>query len=162
MKRQDRISKLIIAILVLNTVGGIVLALFMYSFITDPSSAFNRSLAIRIQTVMGQFRPLDGIKGDKGDSGEDGKDGLSVVGPQGPKGDSIIGPQGPNGANGISIEGPKGEPGEPGQNGTPSPQATFRCDPDTKQFQYKYPLDEDWVNMGAKCDPIERNDNAIR
>lgn len=146
------------AILVLNTIGGIVLAYFMYSFITDPSSSFNRSLAIRIQTVVGQFKPLDGIKGDKGDKGDRGDNGESIVGP---KGDSIVGPRGQDGVSVKGDTGERGDIGPTGPAGAQSPQASFRCDPDTEQIQYKYPQDEDWTNIGAVCEPIGDN-NAVR
>ena len=161
MKRQNTAYKLMMAVLVLNTIGGIVLAIFAYNFLYDPESSFNRNLAQRIQLVMAQFKPIDGIEG------KPGTDGQSIVGPAGPPGkdgQSITGPQGPPGDNGASIKGDTGEQGPvgpTGPEGAPAPQASFRCDPDKKQLQYKYPLDEDWIDIGAKCEPIGEG-NAVR
>jgi hypothetical protein len=162
MKRQNRVTILVMTILVLNTIGGIVLALFAYNFLNDPSSSFNRNLAERVQdSLVGVFQPIAGIKGDKGDKGD------SIVGPQGPKGDDGASVTGPAGQDGVSIQGPKGEQGEAvlgptGPAGAPSPQAEFRCDPESEQLQYKYPLDEDWINIGAVCTPVKGDEHASR
>src|SRR5690242_5387886 len=157
--KTNRTSKIIIAVLILQTIGGIFLAFFLYNFVTNPQSAFNESVARQIQSLAGQFKPLEGIRGDKGDQGPAGDHGhngqngstgaAGATGPQGPTGST--GSQGPAGPQGPQGEtGPQGVQGEQGQD---APRPQFRCNQETAQLQYKYPDDEDWANMGSTCIP---------
>lgn len=156
--KSPKLTKFIILILILQCIAGVVIFIFLFSYITSPNSEFNQNIQNSMREYASQFKPLSvlGAKGDKGDRGERGEaglDGMSVKGEKGDKGDTgeqgqtIVGPQGPQGETGEQgLQGPQGEKG---------PRAEYRCNPDTKVNEYIYPGDEDWTSTGGKCEPVE-------
>jgi hypothetical protein len=158
MKNKGRTNKLLLTVLVLQTIGGLFLAWFLYNFITDPDSALNRSIAAKVQAVAGSFKPLQGPKGDIGKTGPQGPAGQNgangdngrngATGKTGPQGEP--GPIGPQGEQGL-----KGDKGDKGDTGEQGPKAEFRCNPETARDEYRYPGDEDWQETGGACIPVE-------
>jgi hypothetical protein len=147
--------RIIVALLIINTIAGAFLFFFLYNFVTNPDSAFNRSVAARIQQAASGIKPLQGIKGDKGDTGKQGPAGENGKnGTNGKNGsDGKDGAQGPAGPQGP--QGQKGDPGDKGDTGDPGPQAEWRCNQDTVEWEYRYPGNEDWSPTGGACVPIE-------
>jgi len=169
--------KIVIGILLLQTIAVAVIFAFLFNYIKDPSSEFNRNLAEIIKQQTQSFKPLQGEKGEKGDSikGDDGRDGRD--GNDGKDGkDGKDGTDGSNGSDGRDVtpeqiaaavsrylaenpppKGDKGDQGEPGTNGA---VAEFRCNPDTAMQEYKYPDDSDWSQTGGRCIPATGGNNG--
>lgn len=158
--KSSRVNKIIITVLVIQSIAGLIIFLFALNLFYNPDSSFNLKLQQNIESAAKNFKPLSiiGEKGDKGDKGDRGEDGATIIGPKGDKGDagekgsdglSIVGPMGP--------EGPQGKPGAQGEKGDQGPRAEFRCNQESGVNEYKYPDDEDWSSTGGKCEPVEGN-----
>lgn len=157
---NKNVSKIIITVLIIQSVAGLIIFFFALNLFTNPDSSFNRQIQRNIESYAKTFKPLNivgsqgekGEKGDTGDTGQQGEKGDSIKGEKGDKGDT-----GANGQDGLSIVGPQGERGNEGaqgQQGIPGPRAEFRCNPDTAENEYKYPGDEDWTSQNSKCVPV--------
>lgn len=145
-------SKVFIAVLIIQSIANILLAIFIWSLFTNPDSEFNKSIQSTIQSYADQFKPIS-ITGDKGEQGVQGEKG--DTGPQGHKGDQ--GDDGTTGTEGASIQGSQGEKGDTGETGAQGPagdNAEWRCNSQTAHMEYKYPSDEDWSDTGGVCFPL--------
>lgn len=157
-------NRVILIFLIIQSIGAIILAFFVYSFVTDPKSALNESIASTIRQYADNFKPLEGLKGDKGEQGLQGDPGINGR-------DGSNGLNGTNGANGVDgqagqqgiqgLPGEKGDTGEKGEPGEPAPRAQFRCNPDTARDEYKYPDDEDWMETGGSCVPVVEEESNV-
>jgi len=145
-------NKLFVAIIIVQSIASVVMAILIWSLILNPDSSFNQNIQNTIKGYSNSFKPLSGDKGDKGDQGVRGEQGND--GPQGDKGDT-----GDAGAGGSSIQGlqgekgDKGDKGDTGEQGPPGPGAEWRCYTSGK-WQYKYPADEDWTTTQGACVPL--------
>lgn len=162
MKPSNNSNRIIIGYLVLQTIIIVILLIFGFNFLLNRDEQQNKSFAQGIQDYANSFKPLSfqGPKGDKGEIGDQGPAGSQgVKGDKGDKGDT--GNSGQVGEAGQTIQGPQGETGATGAQGIqgePAQRAEFRCNPETKQNEYKYPSDEDWTRMGSTCIPTEEGE----
>lgn len=148
-------QKLVLFIIVVNTLASLIMFFILYGLLTN-----RVDLNSAIEGYAKSFQPisLQGPKGDKGEVGDQGLQGFQgVPGAQGVQG--IQGPQGLQGIQGIpGVDGRDGLQGDQGPQGEPGPiqeKAEFRCNPDTRIFEYKYPSDEEWQSTGGRCIPDE-------
>lgn len=138
--------RLFVAILIVQSIANIVLAIFIWSLITNPNSDFNRNIQSAIQSYSESFKPIS-IKGEDGEQGIQGEKGDPGVGQKGDKGD-----QGDTGDEGNTIQGPqgeKGDKGDQGEQGAPGERAVWECQ--NNRWVYKYPSDEDWSITDGAC-----------
>jgi len=147
-------NRLILVIIIANTTASIIMFLILYGLLTNKVD-----LNQAIQNYAKDFKPISlqgpqGIQGDQGIQGYQGIPGTpGVQGVQGPQGE-----QGLQGLPGVDgKDGAQGDPGPQGDTGAQGERADFRCNPDTKELEYKYPSDEDWTSTNGVCIPKEQS-----